>query len=137
MCTNGSVNTLSLKTNMTWCGHSWISNQLSVGDFDKCNNLKLTFDFHLFVWNHFLNIERNKNVWDLGFFFTVLLPQLKNHHNKHNYKGALKKKNGCCNDLLPFSYDISDKSNIVQWYKLNFIEPVIAELRQSPKWFYS
>ena len=32
----------------------------------------------------------------------------------------------------PSSYDISDKSNILQWYKLKFIEPVIAEL--SPKW---
>ena len=27
------------------------------------------------------------------------------------------KKGGCCNDLSPTSYDISDKSNIVQRYK--------------------
>ena len=30
--------------------------------------------------------------------------------------------------------DVSDKSNIVQWHKLKFIEPVIAEFRPSPEW---
>ena len=29
---------------------------------------------------------------------------------------------------------ICDKSNIVQWHNLKLIEPVIAELRPSPKW---
>ena len=38
-----------------------------------------------------------------------------------------------CNDLSPTSSDISDKSNIEQYYKLNFIEPVISELRPSPE----
>ena len=31
-------------------------------------------------------------------------------------------------------YDISYKNDNVQWYKLKFKEPVIAELRPSTKW---
>ena len=50
--------------------------------------------------------------------------------------GTISSKNRTAAAMIyhPFHMIFLIKSNIVQWYKLKLIEPVINELRPSPKW---
>ena len=69
--------------------------------------------------------------YEAGFYLRDV--QVLHHQGDLNDDDAVGTISSKKDDLSPNSYDISDKSNIVQLHNLKFIEPVIAQLRPSHK----